>query len=166
MPDGSVCKTELVMENGQVQKNTTTCTKPETQRRLQLLPPPMFGGGGENPMDDLWVLGGVFLERYVTIFDFDGARIGFAEPAASSAALRGRGLAPAVNDFLSKGSSSRDTTTSRAWLSAPTAAFVGAVLAAGAASILYLWRASPFGARRVSLNLVDSIDLPRLEGAE
>lgn len=34
----------------------------------------------EDPMEDIWILGGVFLERYVSIFDFDKARIGFAEP--------------------------------------------------------------------------------------
>merc|ERR1712232_222527 len=27
-----------------------------------------------------WMIGGMFLEHFVTIFDFDNARIGFAEP--------------------------------------------------------------------------------------
>lgn len=33
-----------------------------------------------NPMADVWVLGGVFMEKFVTIFDFDQKRVGFAEP--------------------------------------------------------------------------------------
>jgi hypothetical protein len=31
-------------------------------------------------MDEPWMIGGVFLEHFVTIFDFDNARMGFAEP--------------------------------------------------------------------------------------
>merc|ERR1711933_228363 len=42
------------------------------ERRLQF---------GEDPMEEVWMIGGVFLEHFVTIFDFDNARLGFAEPA-------------------------------------------------------------------------------------
>merc|ERR1712151_403043 len=35
----------------------------------------------QDPTEDLWMIGGVFLEHFVTIFDFDEGRIGFAEPA-------------------------------------------------------------------------------------
>eukprot|EP00419_Tripos_fusus_P046298 CAMPEP_0172834774 /NCGR_PEP_ID=MMETSP1075-20121228/25289_1 /TAXON_ID=2916 /ORGANISM="Ceratium fusus, Strain PA161109" /LENGTH=1102 /DNA_ID=CAMNT_0013677717 /DNA_START=96 /DNA_END=3403 /DNA_ORIENTATION=- len=45
--------------------------------------------GAEDPMDELWVLGGMFIERLVTIFDFDEARIGFAHPAAGTAMSSG-----------------------------------------------------------------------------
>jgi len=38
----------------------------------------------QDPADDVWVLGGVFLERLVTIFDFDNGLIGFAQPAVGS----------------------------------------------------------------------------------
>jgi hypothetical protein len=31
--------------------------------------------------DEPWMIGGVFLEHFVTVFDFDNARMGFAEPA-------------------------------------------------------------------------------------
>merc|ERR1712176_1390874 len=31
-------------------------------------------------MEDVWVLGGIFLEHSVTCFDFDGERLGFADP--------------------------------------------------------------------------------------
>jgi len=41
--------------------------------------------GLSGSMDDLWVLGGVFLERYVAIFDFNNVKIGFAEPTQSVA---------------------------------------------------------------------------------
>jgi len=33
--------------------------------------------------NELWMLGGMFLEHFVTIFDFDNARLGFAESAVS-----------------------------------------------------------------------------------
>lgn len=36
---------------------------------------------GQDPSEELWMIGGVFLEHFVTIFDFDKSRIGFAEPA-------------------------------------------------------------------------------------
>jgi len=51
-------------------------------RRLQ------FGQPTQDPMADVWMIGGVFLERYVTIFDFDGGQIGFAEPAGGPISLR------------------------------------------------------------------------------
>mmetsp|Transcript_18472 Transcript_18472/g.46134 ORF Transcript_18472/g.46134 Transcript_18472/m.46134 type:complete len:574 (+) Transcript_18472:93-1814(+) len=62
-------------------------------------PPPDKGGPGqqhtrrlqldEDPMHDVWVLGGVFLDRFATVFDFWGHRLGLAEPnlAQSSAAV-------------------------------------------------------------------------------
>merc|ERR1719330_1630892 len=59
-------------------------------RRLQYGPMPM-----EDPMEDLWMIGGVFLERYVTIFDFDEGRVGFAEPAGGPVSLRPSKLADA-----------------------------------------------------------------------
>lgn len=34
-----------------------------------------------SAMDEPWMIGGVFLEHFVTIFDFDNARMGLAEPA-------------------------------------------------------------------------------------
>jgi len=95
-PDGTICRTTLIMQGGKVQKNSTRCTKAvggETAgpaRRLQLLLPPFTGspldaqlqGPGEagEGVEDLFVLGGVFLERYVTVFDFANGRIGFAQP--------------------------------------------------------------------------------------
>jgi len=36
---------------------------------------------GQGPRDDLWILGGAFFERHVVCFDFEKARLGFAEPA-------------------------------------------------------------------------------------
>merc|ERR1740121_2538022 len=34
-----------------------------------------------DPLEDVWVIGGAFLDHFVTMLDFDEARIGFAEPA-------------------------------------------------------------------------------------
>merc|ERR1719384_2171128 len=42
---------------------------------------------GAEPEEDIWMIGGVFLEHFVTIFDFDKAQIGFAEPAGGVHAL-------------------------------------------------------------------------------
>merc|ERR1712113_1129345 len=36
-----------------------------------------------SPTHDLWVLGGVFLEHFVSIYDFDDKRLGFCEPSGS-----------------------------------------------------------------------------------
>merc|ERR1719437_196992 len=41
----------------------------------------------QEPTEDLWMIGGVFLERYVTIFDFDEGRVGFADPAGGPVSL-------------------------------------------------------------------------------
>lgn len=45
-----------------------------TMRRLDA------ANGLGNSMDDMWVLGGVWLERFVVVLDFEHARIGMAEP--------------------------------------------------------------------------------------
>lgn len=45
--------------------------------------PMMLPMQGEDPVAGLWVLGGVFMEKFVTIFDFDRKRVGFAEPLQS-----------------------------------------------------------------------------------
>mmetsp|Transcript_42486 Transcript_42486/g.91249 ORF Transcript_42486/g.91249 Transcript_42486/m.91249 type:complete len:707 (+) Transcript_42486:81-2201(+) len=90
-PDGSVCTHTKVWEQGKLKKQTTRCQNPnelEHRRRLQA-----FGGMDmpmmEDPTADLWVLGGVFLEHFVSIFDFDNQRLGFCEPADNAAdALR------------------------------------------------------------------------------
>jgi len=93
-PDGTICRTTLIMQGGKVQKKSTRCTKAvggETAgpaRRLQMMLPPFTGPPAdaqpqrphEGGVDDLFVLGGVFLERYVTVFDFANGRIGFAQP--------------------------------------------------------------------------------------
>mmetsp|Transcript_94905 Transcript_94905/g.241318 ORF Transcript_94905/g.241318 Transcript_94905/m.241318 type:complete len:722 (-) Transcript_94905:254-2419(-) len=100
MPDGRMCTNKLVYEGGRLKTNTTTCQHlgPGQQgiagalnglfgsRRLQ------FGGlnlplpGMKDPTEDLWVLGGVFLEHFVSIFDFDNAQLGFCEPSGAPAA--------------------------------------------------------------------------------
>jgi len=99
MPDGSVCRETEMIQGGKVVKREEECTKPkqgqpQQARRLQLpgIGGILGGGGGsapvpveEDPAAELWILGGVFLERFVAVFDFDEARLGFAEPAADVA---------------------------------------------------------------------------------
>jgi len=90
MPDGSVCTTKLKVIGGKVLKNSTSCLPPQiaqTESRRLTLPGlmPLLGGMTPDPREDMWVLGGVFLERYVTILDFDNSRLGFAESARTIA---------------------------------------------------------------------------------
>merc|ERR1740121_481757 len=95
-----------MIQGGKVVKKDEECTGPNGQpqqaRRLQIpgilgIPQlvPVVGGvpqlvpvepRKEDPAAELWILGGVFLERFVAVFDFDEGRLGFAEPAADVAA--------------------------------------------------------------------------------
>lgn len=99
MPDGSVCRETEFIQGGKVVKEEKECTgsngQPQQARRLQLpgIAGILGGGGGphpampveEDPTAELWILGGVFLERFVAVFDFDEGRFGLAEPAADVA---------------------------------------------------------------------------------
>lgn len=71
-PDGAVCTTTLVWVGGHLKKNTTAC---RDQRRLQLALP----GTPGDEMGEMWVLGGAFLEHFVTVLDFENHRLGFGE---------------------------------------------------------------------------------------
>lgn len=54
-----------------------------------------FGAVSQHSaMDDLWVLGGVFLQHFVSIYDFDKKRLGFCEPKAMAPSL---GSAPEMS---------------------------------------------------------------------
>jgi hypothetical protein len=75
-PDGSVCLTKVVWNNGNEVSRETRCD-PSGGRRLDSVEEVSEAA----PVDDLWILGGVFLERVVTVLDFEEARVGFAEPA-------------------------------------------------------------------------------------
>eukprot|EP00439_Symbiodinium_sp_Y106_P067346 s3012_g11.t1 len=108
-PDGTVCKTTIVVVNGKEKSRKEDCSKPRVDmadevRRLQLVVP--MGGILELPLDpsgdasdqdegaEMWVLGGMFLQRFVVSFDFDQGRIGVAEPVSEvddGTAARGRG---------------------------------------------------------------------------
>eukprot|EP00929_Paragymnodinium_shiwhaense_P030701 TRINITY_DN17352_c0_g1_i1.p1 TRINITY_DN17352_c0_g1~~TRINITY_DN17352_c0_g1_i1.p1 ORF type:complete len:239 (+),score=33.93 TRINITY_DN17352_c0_g1_i1:134-850(+) len=91
MPDGTICRVTIVTENGGAPKQTKTCEQPaQARRRLQQQP---FGltvpvAPMEDPMDEVWVLGGVVLQNLFTCFDFDGQRIGFAEPTGEPIAAK------------------------------------------------------------------------------
>lgn len=86
MPDGSLCTATLVWVGGHLKSNTTKCdgpTKVQQRRRLGATAPapsPAAPAGPADPMEDVWVLGGVFLEHFAAVFDFRGARLGLAMP--------------------------------------------------------------------------------------
>jgi hypothetical protein len=97
MPDGSVCKTTHVYQNGQLKKKTEQCGQPGGggivgRRRLDGIEIPFelpFGpgvAGSKDPMDELWVLGSAFLEHFVVVFDFENARMGVAQPSGIASA--------------------------------------------------------------------------------
>jgi len=167
-PDGTICRTTLIMHGGKVQKNSTRCTKAvggETAgpaRRLQLMLPPLASspvddqlqGPGKGGVDDLFVLGGVFLERYVTVFDFANARIGFAQPLnPPDAAERMKTLGLAEVEVLK---------TSKAGV--PWWAVVGgmAVLSATGVAALHLWIRAKHSAQYVA----EPLDAEALECVE
>mmetsp|Transcript_86315 Transcript_86315/g.279487 ORF Transcript_86315/g.279487 Transcript_86315/m.279487 type:complete len:576 (-) Transcript_86315:239-1966(-) len=81
--DGKLCTTTLVWAHGGLQRNTTHCTpRSGTARRLRA---PGSGAAVQEQMDDLWVLGGVFLEHFMAVLDFEQMQIGFAKAARSPA---------------------------------------------------------------------------------
>merc|ERR1711957_280652 len=86
-PDGSVCTTTLVWSGERkLKRNTTRCSQPKTTpaRRTQMMLPGMLPLPGVSPTANTWVLGGVFLENFVVILDFEHKRMGFAEPLAAT----------------------------------------------------------------------------------
>lgn len=79
-----------------MKSNKTSCTPRDhsEERRLQgmLLATPV------DDMDDVWVLGGAFLEHFITVLDFDNKRIGFAK---TGQAQKWRGpMTPAASQVL------------------------------------------------------------------
>jgi len=88
--DGRMCKvTRLIRDGHVVQQSAPRCEQPQPQRRLQSAPWPWETSQqpqepqGPQEDDELWMLGGVFLEHFVTAFDFDHGRLGMGEPAGS-----------------------------------------------------------------------------------
>mmetsp|Transcript_89719 Transcript_89719/g.262299 ORF Transcript_89719/g.262299 Transcript_89719/m.262299 type:complete len:105 (-) Transcript_89719:78-392(-) len=87
-PDGEVCRVMRIVKEGKVvQQSAPRCEAPHRRledRRLQTFPWPL-GSEAERPQpaqdDELWMLGGVFLEHFVLAFDFDHGRLGLGEPA-------------------------------------------------------------------------------------
>merc|ERR1712079_924847 len=116
---------------------------------------------------DVWVLGGVFLERYVTIFDFDNARIGFAEPV-NQVASSGLG-SPSTAAYLY----SNPEHGSAQWFWVATA-FIFLTVGASLALVgYYVWkkRIEPSGSNLSMFNhkalpAAESFELERLEAHE
>lgn len=92
--DGSICTRTIEVHAGRVVLNETHCEMPgQTRaRRLQLDPldpqldllakqldplgrlaPPFV-----DPTAEMWTIGGTFLRRFVSVFDFEQKRMGFA----------------------------------------------------------------------------------------
>merc|ERR1712190_659313 len=105
-------------------------------RRLQLF-------GPSQQEEDVWMMGGVFLEHFVTIFDFDNARLGFAQRAATAQApsnpffhpfglveVRGASTSGAVDDLALGVDRSPDV--SHLWSVAAASAISSAVMGAAA----------------------------------
>mmetsp|Transcript_95005 Transcript_95005/g.205135 ORF Transcript_95005/g.205135 Transcript_95005/m.205135 type:complete len:604 (-) Transcript_95005:221-2032(-) len=88
MKDGSTCTNTLVWVKGKVTRNTTKCSNGHSEegtvsRRLQMMMPGGILIQEEDPLEDVWVLGGVFLENFVVMLDFENQRLGFAHPSWS-----------------------------------------------------------------------------------
>lgn len=84
-PDGRVCTMTRIVKGGKVvQQGSPRCEEAQRQRRLQSFPWPLGGeSASAEPVqdDELWMLGGVFLEHFVVAFDYDHGRMGLGEPA-------------------------------------------------------------------------------------
>jgi len=128
-------------------------------RRLQNLPYP---SPATDP-NEYWMLGGVFLEHFTTIFDFDNGRLGFANPPGNAGLI---GLsATAMGD-----SSQGILPTSEASAMAPTwpkkspfglaasLAVSGMVIAFLLAAVLGTWRTSMRQMRQGGSNVNSSTD--------
>jgi len=78
--EGAICKATHVISHGEmVQRGVSQCIGSQ-KRRLQMLLPWPFGGSQTQP-EEPWMIGGMFLEHFVAVFDFDNARLGIGEPA-------------------------------------------------------------------------------------
>jgi len=92
---GVKCQDRIVIERGQVSHKEGNCATATLPRRLQFggLLSGLLGGGhsgnsGSAPLGqpqpatdprEYWMIGGFFLENFVTVFDFDNARLGFGQ---------------------------------------------------------------------------------------
>jgi hypothetical protein len=108
LPNGSICTTTVTEdlptpETKEVHKKVKkSCVDPHqtsNQRKLQgqasplpmpIMPLPMAVPLEEAPGAKLFVLGGVFMEKFVTIFDYDTKKVGFGEAVSklSNAAIQ------------------------------------------------------------------------------
>ncbi|CAK0904560.1 unnamed protein product [Prorocentrum cordatum] len=84
-PDGTSCTTTLVWDAKGLKRNSTECSDGAQEAERRRL-------SGAAPPSDLWVLGGPFLEHFVTVMDFGNSRIGFAEPIGQESAQLERAI--------------------------------------------------------------------------
>jgi hypothetical protein len=92
-PDGSSCTTTLVWDENGLKRNSTECSD-GTQAEKRRLSDAAAARAKKRRLaeKDLWVLGGPFLEHFVTIMDFENQRIGFAQPVGQESAQLERAI--------------------------------------------------------------------------
>lgn len=83
-PDGTSCTTTLVWDAKGLKRNSTECSDGTQAEKRRL-------SDSETP-NNLWVLGGPFLEHFVTVMDFENSRIGFAQPVGQESAQLERAI--------------------------------------------------------------------------
>jgi len=128
-------------------------------RRLQNL---QYPSPATDP-NEYWMLGGVFLEHFTTIFDFDNGRLGFANPPGNAGLI---GLSATAMGDSSQGilPTSEASAMATTWQKksplglAASLAVSGMVIAFLLAAVLGIWRTSMRQMRQGGSNVNSSLD--------
>lgn len=126
-------------------------------RRLQNL---QYPSPATDP-SEYWMLGGVFLEHFTTIFDFDNARLGFANPPAGLIGLSATAIGDSSQGILptSEVPAMAPTWQKRSPFGfAASLAATGTVVAFLLAAVLGVWRTSRRQTRQRGLDVNSSTD--------
>jgi len=119
-------------------------------RRLQNL---QYPSPATDP-NEYWMLGGVFLEHFTTIFDFDNGRLGFANPPGEAGLI---GLSATA-----MGDSSQAILPVLTWqkrsplVLAASLAVTGTMVAFLLAAVLGMWRSNTWQMRQGGLDVNSS----------
>jgi len=88
-PNGTICNTTRFVSEGEVKGQETHCTGAGAEAASEAnkatgakeeLAAADEGRRLQTGDSEMWMIGGVFMKYYITIFDFDHARMGFAKP--------------------------------------------------------------------------------------
>lgn len=93
-PNGTLCTTTLVWAGKHLKRNSTSCQPPGAVSGRRLNGYPLKRGWqpqqiemtalpldpAPEPLEDVWVLGGAFLDHFAVFLDFEHRRLGLAEP--------------------------------------------------------------------------------------